>query len=389
MISFRAIGQMMAAFLLVVATLPVSAEDDLEERIRIEEERVKAETEAKTKAEAAAKEQAAAEAKAKADAAAAAKQKPAIAAASDWVAPESKQVTNENFVNAVQTWAQEKGVKIASHGTGQFRIMVLGGASVSGIPALLAKGEQALDGLEAWTGKQNLFRPATIEDATANWMMVMPEGSFDGFVDWTRSRGGKKPDGEDLIKKLKSYGGDRCKMLSDKKFNAHPIMPAHWAVNHSAAVALAAFAAARGGSRAHWLEQGFIAELEILLTDDALPRITTIAYENNDPKMQGSGGWARDVAKLIQDKDKGLIKADYVMSLELIAMSAVNYKQMWSFSQYIRHACGATRGERNKLAELMARLASGQAGATAVDAVLGKTDPALSRAWVAWAVQQK
>lgn len=279
------------------------------------------------------------------------------------------------------------GNAVAVQGKGSFRFITVGDVTIPKADDLLGLADQVIKGMELWTGRQDLFTPPADEDGLCYFIIFKNKGDFDGFVDFLRKeRGLKKPDGEDLTKKLNSLWVPRGFGTVAEKFL--PIAE-HFTVNLATGILIKTYFQQRGEILAPpWLAEGMRSEMEILLTKAKTPRITTIAYEMNDNKDPPPNNWLQAMSQLVAKPTDQLKKASDVMLIELIQSSRADYIQMWSLNLFLRQA-GAGNGDKNKFAKLLEAIASGSSSRDAVTAVYGLDEPQLTRTWLQWAGRGK
>jgi len=292
--------------------------------------------------------------------------------------------THTGWLSELRAWAGGKGMPVAVQGDGMFRFVTVGNVTIPKVEELIAVGEQALQGMETWTGNNGLFLRDDDGDEQAYLVvLIQGDGQFNSFIDHMRRKGLPKPEGEDLTKKLHFQWGTRCAVLTAGKFL--PIAR-NWAANLAGGAAIITFYQEHGRKPPKWLRAACCAELERLLCDGSI-RITTIAYE-----MGGGTGlsttWARDVAKLVQQGSDLLLRATWVLDADLIQTPPEHYKQLWSFFTFLLAQRGG-KGERNKLAEFMRLTAQGETQQKAIQQVWGLADPRLTRVWLRWAGKQR
>lgn len=315
--------------------------------------------------------------------------KPAEAAkpAAEAAKPERKTVVNTNVLNAVGNWAKAKGVPIAQHGDGPVRMWIVGDGTAPDPKPVLALAAQTLEGLEIWTGRQQIFtRPQLPVEECYHLVLFAKDGDFEAWIDDLRKAGAlPKPEGPDLIKITKGFPGPRTMIKC-----LEPVKPLinHYAVYSTAVMAIDAYYNSFPGDHRtpSWIREGLSADLQRLLCDNEV-RCYTIAYENS--KIDLRQDWAKTMADMLKKGDPKLIPAGGVVSLETISIPAEHYIQMWSFCTLIRTWAANKKGADNKLARLLEATAAGAESRTAIKQVFNKDEPGLTRAWHAFAQQQK
>lgn len=314
-----------------------------------------------------------------------AEEKPEAAAEAKPAAPALAKVSHRGGTGAIEAYATGKGLKITKYGAGPVRIWLVGGGAVKDADSLIATGEQVIQGLEVWTGKQGLFTP-TDDDGHYHIVLFGSDGDYNGWLDQMRKSGAiGQPEGEDLAKKL---GGLPIPRGQVKVFQKVEPLMRHYVVYSVTTAAVDVFFRERGGdSRKHsWLREGLAAEMQRLLCDGQV-RCYTITYEDASIDLQQD--WAKAMAQLIAKRDQTVRPTREVMAFTLIGMPAANYIQMWSLCTYMRLLGKNQKGPDNLFAKLLVSAASGTASDTAVKAVYGKEDPKLSRSWLDWAATYK
>ncbi len=306
---------------------------------------------------------------------------------------ETHQLTNQAYMAGFRQFAQGTGQKIQSFGKGTVRLFTAGNVGIDPKKGaeLVTIGEQAVMGLEMWTGKQKMFTPRTKSEADAYCIVVLEsDAAFDKFLAFIRERGtAKTPSGhEDLTKKLKTLHGPRCFFTTAKKFT--PIGN-NWMAHLSAKLALGTYYYERGNSPPIWMSISVNSEMERLLCGRQL--IFTISYEDNKNASKGAtpqGNWAKDCARLIRKGKKGeLFTAHQIMAFDLIGMTYNQYIQLWSLGSFLRASTIGGSKKKNKFAKIIKRTANGEDNSNVVYDVFGGSDKNLTNAWHRWAVSQK
>jgi hypothetical protein len=287
---------------------------------------------------------------------------------------------NVNSLAAVSAYAQSKGLAVSDLGSGPLRIRLLGKAAYPQADKALELGKQALLGLETWTGKNGVLMPDKPADDEILWIAVFPDdGAYSGFIDFLGSKG-RNFDKPDLTKKA---GGFPLARVMCVKPGTVQSVPLHYAVYTASCLTLDAFYGARKQRPPAWIREGCGAELQRLLCDGKI-LMTTIDYEiaSDRPKTED---WGAAVAELIAKRSPQATTASEVMRTTLEALAPPYYYQMWSFFAYTRGLCGAAKGPKNKFLALLEATAGGTSSDVALKQVLGRSDPALTGAWRAWA----
>ncbi len=91
---------------------------------------------------------------------------------------------------------------------------------------------------------------------------------------------------------------------------------------------------------------------------------------------------------MMQQRDKALLPALEIMRTDVNAVAPATYYQQWSLGSYLRELGAQPRGPQNGWFRMLSAIAGGQESWQAVRDVLRREDPALSNAWVAWALAQ-
>jgi len=299
--------------------------------------------------------------------------------------PGLKKVSHRPGTDAIAAYANAKGLKVTKYGAGAVRMWLVGDGAIPEVESLIATGELVVQGLEQWTGKQNLFTPSD-DDAHYHVVLFARDGDYTGWIDHMRSSGGMKaPEGEDLPKKL---GGVPIARGQVKVLGKVATLMRHYVTYAVCTAAVDVFYSERGGdSRKHsWLREGLAAEMQRLLCDGQV-RCYTITYEDASINLQQD--WAKAMAELISKKDQLVRPANEIMMFTLIQMPAAYYIQMWSLCTYVRLLGKNKKGPDNQFAKLLTATASGSASDNAVKAAFGSEDPKFSRAWREWAFSYK
>ena len=302
-----------------------------------------------------------------------------------------RQLTNQAYMSGFRQYAMAFKLKLQEYGNGPVRILAAGNVGFGPEEAVeyLKIGEQVLQGLEIWTGKQDMFMPRTKSEADAYCIaLVENEQHFLKFLEFLRSRGtAKVPDGhEDLAKAYKSINGPRCWVTHAGKFN--PIAK-NWMANMISTQALSTYFYERGENVPVWLDVGVTTEMERIMTGKTL--ILKVSYEKNDSALKdATGNWARDFSQLIKKGPQTeLLTAHQAMNLDLIGMSYNQYIQLWSIGSFIRAVTAKGSKKKNKFAKIIQRMANGEVDSKVLVDVFGKSDRNLTVAWHAWARKQK
>ncbi|MBA2481769.1 MAG: hypothetical protein H0V44_13985 [Planctomycetes bacterium] len=296
-----------------------------------------------------------------------------------------KPTVNTAFLSALKTFSAKQQWPVAEKGTGNIRVLLIGGAAIENLDKGLALGNQALDGLEAWTGGQETFIAKAPKPEDIYWICVFASpGQVSSWIDHLRETNMQgRPEGEDLMKKLLAFPGDRTYFTHVA--HVGPIFE-NFAVYCASCMSLDAYYQAHGIRRGPtWLREGMAAELQRTLCRKIL--CTTIAYE--DKAFPMSESWARDVANLIKKGDRQVRPASELMRLKLDTLANVQYQQLWSLCSFVRSISGAKKGPENKFRRLLETTATGSDSETAMKAVFKLVDPGFSKAWCEWAALQK
>jgi hypothetical protein len=298
---------------------------------------------------------------------------------------ELKPTVNTVYLETLRAFCAQRGWAIAEHGKASVRAMLIGGAAVENFDKGMALANQALDGIEVWTGGQETFIAKAPKPEDLYWICVF--AAPDQVSTWIDHLREKKmiaqPEGDDLYKKLLAFPGDRAYFTHVAHIG--PIFEP-FAVYSATCLAMDAFYMAHGIRRGPaWLREGMAAELQRTLCK-SIP-CTTIAYQ--DKAFPMSESWARDVATLIKKGDRQVRPASELMRLKLESLANVQYQQMWSLCSFVRGISGAKKGPDNKFRKLLEATASGTDSEAAMRSVYKLVDPAFSKGWCEWAAGQK
>ncbi len=294
--------------------------------------------------------------------------------------------SNLGTMQALNGYAREKGLTVQSIGTSPFRIILVGTPKPAEADRMLALGEQTLAGFDVWTGKNAAFA-AKGQPAGEDYLLcILPsKQGYDAFVDFLNKGTKKSTDGEpDLSKKVSGFSMPRALVTY-----AEPVsqIPQNYAIYTAACLAIDAFYAERPAKKAPpWIREGMAAEMQRLQVKSI--RCTTIAYELN--KEAAVEDWPGYVADLIAKGDrKTLCTSSDIFNQELAAMPGATYRQIWSFTTYVRGRCGAATGKQNKFLQILEATANGTVGHMAVKEVLNLKDPQLTNGWLQWAAENR
>ncbi|MBA3710703.1 MAG: hypothetical protein H0W83_18000 [Planctomycetes bacterium] len=306
---------------------------------------------------------------------------PAPAPAKGAVTP----TVNTVWLAELRAFCAEHQWAIVEQGKGNLRAMLIAGATVADFDKGLTLGNQALDGLEAWTGGQIIFTTKAPKPEDIYWICIFATpDQVTAWIDRMRTKGlSGPPIGDDLMKKLLAFPGARTYFTHVAHIG--PIFQ-NFAVYCGSCMGMDGYYQARGIYRGPtWMREGMAAELQRTLCQKIL--CTTIAYEEKGFPMSES--WARDVAKLIKAGDRQVRPATELMRLKLDSLANVQYQQMWSLCSFVRSISGAKKGADNKFFRLIESTASGTDSDVAMKAIFKLVDPAFSKSWCEWAAGQK
>ncbi len=307
-------------------------------------------------------------------------------------------VTNTRIRELFDAWKASAGLTSRVLRGRNVVIELVGGATMTAPEKGLELADLAMRGLDQWTGDQGLFSGA-VEDDERHWLVYMPdEGVFDRFLDHLYANGVGRPRGEDLARSLKTVNFLRFRVTTATKADrTNPHQFIYSAVCSAIDTYYVEYSPEElrkeGAAQAPaWIREGINAEMQRLLTPDKAIRCTTISYEMSDP--QGvTVNWAADVRQYIQGangKYKGkLLPANQVMILTLTKLDPIQYRQLWSWCGYVRAQSGTVKGEQNRFFQVIRSTAAGETSGTAIHRIFGWKDPAMSNAWVQWAMGQK
>jgi hypothetical protein len=282
---------------------------------------------------------------------------------------------------SVRSFCQSKNIAFTEHGVGAVRVILAGAVTVKDpIKEIVEPGQMALEGLELWTGSQGQFpKAAATADETYHLCIFANDADMAAFIDAINP-------GQDNSMSKATLNTTYPRGLVGAASKSLPILR-WWSVYGTSCLALDAFFCERGATRAPpWLREGLGADLQRRVCENQV-RIYTISYELSTSKMDGD--WAKDIAAMIAQKSKDMRPAGDVMLMDTIKLPGEYYKQMWSLASYVNNSAKAQKGPNNKLMQLFVEIINGQSSMRAVKNVYGKEDPALTKAWRAWAAQAK
>ena len=286
---------------------------------------------------------------------------------------------NTRHLAALRAFAQKRGLATSeSGGTGPVRMIALGASKLDGA-ALTALGTQTLRGLEQWSGGNHAFLPEPMPEGEVLWLTVFAnDGDYGAWVDVMQSA-----DRRAMVKQSAGFAGSRMLFA---RASAVERMAENWAVYSTAVMAIDAFFADRGGKAPAWIRESTAAEAQRLLCKGRII-CATMAYEQNKEKRLIEG-WGKEVARMLQQRDKTVLRAMEIMRTDVNAVAPATYYQQWSLGCYLREVGGQQRGAQNGWLRLLTAVAGGQESWEAVRDVLRMQDPALSQNWATWALTQ-
>lgn len=292
-------------------------------------------------------------------------------------------VTHKPWSDELRAFCAAHKLEIKEQGDLQVKLLLIGGAQAGKAADILRLAKQTLDGYELWSGQQEIFsRKVPVESETYHLVVFKNDADYVALIDNFRA---KKlmpaPSGaEDLAKKLAGFPQPR--MMFSKQQIAE-LIPENWAIYSTSCLALDAFYASRSDKRRGpaWIREGMAAEMQRLQCKGAI-KCTTIAYE--DRKEAAVDNWPREVANMLSRHDPMLITATAAMRQSLDALGGAHYRQMWSLLAFVRQTCGTKKGPENKFFRLLLATATGTDSETAVNTILGASDPSLTEKWHAW-----
>ena len=267
---------------------------------------------------------------------------------------------------------------------------LVGNAKLPDEAELLKLAHTAMGGLDTWTGGQGIFA-GPLPAAQKIRLVIMPDDrSFDRLHDDL----GVKSD-NDLAKKLKSINDHSVRITTASKVGK---AARHYAVYAAICASLDLFYKEYGipdGTvpAPSWLREGINAEMQRLVVGDRNLPVAwmTISYEMNDPKGL-TNDWANDIKTYIngaQTTYKGkLLPARQVTELDVVGLDPIQYRQMWSFCNFVRANAGTAKGPSNRFFKLLLATARGTSSNSHLITEWKWKDPDLSQRWVAWALQQ-
>ncbi len=296
-------------------------------------------------------------------------------------------ITHKPWSDELRAFCAEHKLEIKEQGDLQVKLLLIGGAQAKAAD-ILRLAKQTLDGYELWSGQQELFsRKLPVESDTYHLVVFKSDGDYAALIDDFRAKNlMKAPDGtEDLAKKLAGFPQPR--MMFSKQQIAE-LIPENWAIYSTSCLALDAFYNSRSDKKRGpaWIREGMAAEMQRLQCKGSI-KCATIAYEDN--KEAAVDNWPREVANMLSRHDPKVISASSAMSMSLDALAGAHYRQMWSLLAFVRQNCGTKKGPDNKFFRLLEATATGTDSASAVKAILGVSDPALTEQWRTWIRQLK
>lgn len=304
-----------------------------------------------------------------------------------------RQLSNRFFVEMAQAWASEVGMPVRMVGNGSFRVMLIGRMPGDLDPeTMVAAGEQALLGLDTWTGRNDQLPVKDLAADRAGVVALIPSNrDFDRWLRWAREREPRlrhSGEGADLAAQLRSFTTPRFSLRSIEAIQVSRSI--HYAVYTATNQAIDTWFIENGGHPVPtWLREGLNAEMQRLIPPGD-PRVLflTISYENSGGG-QAATDWAVTLAEAINTRDSSLLRIYDLLSIEPISLPMVQYIQMWSFSKFLVSTARNQRGERNKFQQMLNELAAGEGAISAIETAYRIKYTRLDRAWGGWATSQR
>lgn len=292
-------------------------------------------------------------------------------------------VTNAALRTALDGYVAKRGLKVEKRVAPGVEVLVVGGGTFD-VDGMIGTAQQTLAGLEIWTGRNRTFlRDPHPPEENILLVAFSDAGQQTGFLDHAGGKRGGDGGDADLARKVAAVTFVRGNVA---KPEVPQRIPRHWAAFSTAGLAISAFYAERGAKPPVWLREGLAAEMQRLQCANEI-HMTTVAYELGDNR--DGKDWPETMAKLIEARDRLLFPANGVMLADLQAMPAATYRQCWSLATFVRARCGSTAGAGNRLLALLEDTATGTSSAQAVKKATGLEDPALTRTWHAWALENR
>ena len=311
-------------------------------------------------------------------------------------AEENKPWGNQKILEAVYTHAKENKIGIRKQGQGPVRLLFIGTVDISDkeMKQLVKLGEEAIKGLEAWTGHQKLFIPKDKSEDQAYCILVIGNDElYTKFVHLLRKEKLiDDPKGkDDLDLTYKNFDAQRLSMVSLSIFKDFAQTQRNWMVSLSSSLAIKTFFGERGTEVPEWLNVSLAADLELLICKSI--RLFQLDYEKNDqiPSQNPSTSWGNDFKNLIKKgNNQDLLTAHGALQLDLASLSYTQHIQLYSIGSFIRSQTIGKRGEKNKFAQIIQRIANKESDIDAISEVLkAKTDKILTMGWHKWALSRR